>query len=96
MTLQIACVVKYSNNIHHIFAASAVYKKVARSADRSQGTPGPLAAEERVIGADTSRQIRPLLGSGTLRIGCNVAKRLLQEIPVARGCALTKSLLAPP
>lgn len=95
MALQITRVVKDPNNIDHGFASAAVDQKMSRLFDYAQVTPGPIAAEEQVIRSDAPRQIPPLLRSGTLWIGRDVTKRLIQKTPVTRGCAFTELILAP-
>jgi len=68
---------------------------MSRCPDNPKFALGPVAAEEEMIRANASRQIRPLLRSRTFWVGRNVTKRLLQKSPVAHGSSFTEFLLAP-
>ena len=76
MPLQIAGVMKDPYDIDARFAAAAIDQEVPRLPDNAQVAASPIAAEEQVVAADAARQIRPLFGSWTLRIGSDVAKGL--------------------
>ena len=94
MALEVAGVVQNANDIDCVFAA-AVDQKMAGRSHNPQIVPRPVAAEVDVIRSNASRQFPPLLGSWPLRVGCDIANRLLEEVPIADGGARAKSLLAP-
>jgi hypothetical protein len=90
MALQIAGIVKDPHNVDRVFA-TAVDEKMPGLSDSSQIAPRPEAAKEQVICPYAARQISSLSRSGPLRVGRDIANRLLQKIPVAGGRALAKS-----
>jgi hypothetical protein len=94
MPHEVARVVKHPHNIDYGFHA-AVDDEMPRFLDNAQVAACPIAAEEQVVRPNATRQVRPILGSGPLGIGGNVAKRLLQKLLATRGRAGAKSLLAP-
>ena len=95
MPLQVAGIVKDPHYIDRIITTTAIDQNMPGLLDDSQPSTGMIAAVGHVVSPDTARQIWPLPGAGPLRIGSDVAKRLLQKIAVARSRALAKSLPAP-
>lgn len=95
MPLEITGVVKNANHIDSGFAAPTVDEEMPGFPDDAQVALGPAAAEEQVIRAEVSRQVSPYFGSGAFRIGCNITKGLLDQIPVANGGKLAESFLTP-
>jgi hypothetical protein len=95
MAFQIARIVKNPHYINHVFSTAPVHQKMAGLSDYAQITCRAIAAEEEVVGPDTARQIRTLLGSGPPRIGRDVSKRLLEKGAVTGSGALAESLLGP-
>ncbi len=94
MTFQVTCVVKDANHIHTT-PALAIDQEMPGLSDNTEGASCPSTAEGQVIGADASRQLWARLRPGPLRVGRDVANRLLQKIAVTGGRALAESLLGP-
>ena len=76
MPLQIAGVMKNPHDIDPRFAAAAIDQEMPGFPDNAQAAASPIAAEVQVVSVDAARQIRPLFGSWTLRIGSDVAESL--------------------
>ena len=82
MALQLPGIMKNPNHVDCAFAP-AVDQKMPGFSDNAQVFASPIPAEEQVISPDARRQLPPFSRARPLRIGRDVANRLLQEITVA-------------
>lgn len=84
-----------SDNINHRLVSPTVDQKVPGCSDDASIPSGPIAAEEQMVSAHPVCQLRPLTRTRTFRIGRDVAKRLFQKSPIARGGPFAEFLLTP-
>ena len=90
MARRVAAIVKNSHNIYGGPVAAPIEQDVPRIVHSAQGSPGPVAAESQVVGADVLSQFWPLLQAGTLRIGFNIAQPLYKKGFIPKGRAFAE------
>ena len=96
MTLQFACVMESPDHIDRIpIGTAAVDDDVTGVVDDSVSSPGAVATEAQMVGANALCEIRPLLRAWPLGTGQKVLESLHQQSLIAQGGLFAEPLFAP-